>query len=321
MATKRSNLFDLCEARLSTLCTRVKLRGQLNVLNLNSHCEDFFVRLLNRLLGYQLRNLNATKKNAAGVDLIDHLNKIVVQVSSTDSKQKVESTLDKDLSSYRGYAFRFVAIVVDASSLAKKSFKNPHGLAFDPATDILDVASLLNIIKAMSLTDQQEVLTILNEELSDTQVGPPTHLADVIRIIAAENLTLIEQKPRVSVFNVDEKLTANQLSIAKDVIEDYKIHHGQVDRVYTEFDKSGHNKSRSILDSFRYVYLRLSLQFEGDELFFQIVDNMMEKVLASSNHVQMARDELLLCVNVLAVDAFIRCKIFKAPSVTTHVAT
>lgn len=316
---RRSKLFDLCEERLSTLCTRVELRGRLNVLNLNTHCEDFFVRLLNRLLGYQLINLNATVPNAEGVDLVDHGNKIVLQVSSTGSKQKIESALAKDLSSYPGYRFRFVPIVINASNLAKQSFKNPHGLAFDLPPDILDVKSLLNIIKGMPLTDQQEVLAILNEELSDAQVGPPTHLADVIRIIAAENLVDSEQRPVVSVFNVDDKLIANQLSIAKAVIEDYKIHHSQVDRIYAEFDRSGRNKSKSILDSFRYVYLRLGRQFAGDELFFQIVENMMEKVLASANHAQMAKDELLLCVNVLAVDAFIRCKIFKAPPGAIHV--
>lgn len=316
---KRSKLFDLCEERLSTLCTRVRLRGRLNVLNLNTHCEDFFVRLLNRLLGYQLSNLNATMPNAEGVDLVDHGNKIVLQVSSTHSKQKLESALAKDLSKYLGYRFQFVPIVDNASNLAKQSFKNPHGLTFDPPADILDVKSLLNIIKGMSLTNQQEILAILNEELSDTQAGSPTHLADVIRIIAAEKLAEPEQKSVVRVFNVDDKLIANQLSIAKDIIEDYKIHHSRVDRIFAEFDKSGRNKSKSILDSFRYVYLRLSLQFEGDELFFQIVENMMEKVLTSANHVQMAKDELLLCVNVLAVDAFIRCKIFKAPPGIFHV--
>ncbi len=302
------------------LCTRVELRGRLNFLNLNTHCENFFVRLLNRLLGYQLSNLNATMPNAEGVDLVDHSNKIVLQVSSTGSKQKIESSLAKDLSSYQGYRFRFVPIVVNASNLAKQSFKNPHGLKFNPPTDILDVKSLLDIIMGMSLTDQQEVLTILNEELSDTQVGQPTHLADVIRIIAAENLTEPERNPVVNAFNVDHKLIANQLSIAKVVIEDYKIHHSRVDRIFAEFDKSGRNKSKSILDSFRDVYLRLSLQFTGDELFFQIVENMMEKILNSANHVQMPKDELLLCVNVLAVDAFIRCKIFKAPPETVHVA-
>lgn len=317
---KRSNLFDLCEQRLTTLCTRVELRGRLNVLNINTHCEYFFVRLLNRLLDYQLSNINATTPNAEGVDLVDHVNRIVLQVSSTASKQKIESALSKNLSTYHGYRFRFVAIVVNASKLAKQSFKNPHGLTFNPSTDIFDIASLLKFIMPMSLTDQQEVLTILNEELLDTPVGPPTHLAHVIRIIAAENLTEAEHNPDLAAFHVDAKLIANQLSAAKEIIEDYKVHHGRVDRIYAEFDMAGRNRSKSVLDSFRDVYVRLSPQFTGDELFFRIVDSMMETVLASANHVPIAKDELLLCVNVLAVDAFIRCKILKAPPESDHVA-
>lgn len=301
------------------LCTRVELRGRLNVLNLNTHCEDFFVRLLNRLLGYQLSNINATKPNAEGVDLVDHASKIVLQVSATASKQKVESALAKDLTSYKGYRFRFMPIAVNASDLAKKSFKNPHGLAFDPSADIIDIKFLLDIIKGMSLTDQQEVLALLNEELTNTPQGSPTHLADVIRLIAAEDFGKLEPSSVVGLFNVDDKLLANQLSVAKGVIEDYKIHHSRVDRIYSDFDQSGHNKSRSILDSFRHVYLKLSLQFTGDELFLQIVDHMMDKVITSANYVEIQKDELLLCVNILAVDAFIRCKIFKAPQAPAHV--
>lgn len=318
----RSRLFDLCELRLSTLCAQVQLRGRLNVLNLHTHCEDFFVHLLNRLLGYQLSNLNAASQNAQGVDLVDDANKIVIQVSATASKQKVNAALGKNLKPYQGYTFKFVPIVVNASIVAKQSFDNPHGLVFDPQTDILDITALLRLIKSMSLTDQQEILEILKAELDEeSSRSSPTHLADVIRIIAAENLVEAGRKPVATVFNIDDKLIVNQLEIAAAVIEDYKIHCGRVDGIYAEFDSSGRNKSKSILDSFRNVYLKRSLQFSGDELFFQIVDDMVENVLASSNYVQMALEELHLCVNVLAVDAFIRCKIFKAPAVAGHAAT
>ncbi|MGP4366914.1 SMEK domain-containing protein [Escherichia coli] len=39
----RSIYFDLCEKRLTLLCYSVELRGKLNILNYNLHCEDFYV--------------------------------------------------------------------------------------------------------------------------------------------------------------------------------------------------------------------------------------------------------------------------------------
>ncbi|ECJ0678747.1 SMEK domain-containing protein, partial [Salmonella enterica] len=54
----RSIYFDLCEKRLTLLCYSVELRGKLNILNYNLHCEDFYVHFFNLLFGYSLKNTN-----------------------------------------------------------------------------------------------------------------------------------------------------------------------------------------------------------------------------------------------------------------------
>ena len=51
-----------------------------------------------------------------------------------------------------------------------------------------------------------------------------------------------------------------------------------------------------------------------DELFFYIVDEIVKTVVESANYIETPIDELELFANVLAVDAFVRCKIFKNPS-------
>ena len=43
----RSLYFNLCEDRLSVLCTRVEMRGKLNILGFHLHSEDFYVGFLN----------------------------------------------------------------------------------------------------------------------------------------------------------------------------------------------------------------------------------------------------------------------------------
>jgi len=101
----RSKYFDDAEEKLSVLATRLEIRSGLNILNLHLHSETFYSNLLNLLFDWDLHNLNAIDKNAPGIDLIDTQNKIVAQVSSTATKQKIESALSKDLSKYQGYSF------------------------------------------------------------------------------------------------------------------------------------------------------------------------------------------------------------------------
>ncbi len=317
---KRSQHFDMCESMLNHLCLRVRTRGKLNLLNLNVHCEDFYLRLLNLIFGYKLTNLNAVSHNAEGVDLIDPAAKVVLQVSGTATVQKINLALAKDLSAYKDHKFNFVVITEDASKLRTKAYENPHGLNFDPKGDIHDVVSLLKAIQHMEVLQQREVYQFLKDELgfpSETK-NPESNLAAVIGIIAKLDLSATGGKLGSVPFNVDDKLTTNQLKTAASVIEDYKIHHANVDRIYSEFDIAGKNRSKSVLDSFRKAYLKLKPKLQGDALYFQIIEDMMKLVRESSNYEEIAIEELDLCVNVLAVDAFIRCKIFEPPAGTSH---
>lgn len=314
----RSAMFDACESKLTWLCTRVQLRGKLNILNLHLHCEDFYAGLLNRVYALQLVNANANDPNVEGFDLLDAGAQILIQVSATATKQKVNSSLGKDLSIYAGHRFRFMSISADASHLRKDTFTNPHGLTFDPANDIYDVAALLKKIVHMDLTSQREIYNFIKDELGEERHLEESNLASVINVISKENLSSVSIGATPDEFNVDDKVSFNKLEAAGDIIEEYKVYHPTVDRVYAEFDKHGTNKSRSVLEAFRSIYIKLSTQYSGDELFYQIVECVTAKVRESSNYSEIPIEELQLCVNILAVNAFIRCKIFKNPAEENH---
>lgn len=309
----RTAIFNACEQKLTLLCYRVELRGRLNILDLNIHCEDFYAGLLNLLYSYQLKNVNAYHQNAEGIDLVDSASKIVLQVSSIATKQKVNSALGKDLSAYKGHGFRFMSISKDASHLRKETYTNPHGLAFDPSNDIYDVAALLKVILHMGLPQQREVYDLLKDELGEERLKEQSNLAEVINIISKEDLGGVAPGATAIDFNVDDKVTFNGLKGAAGVVADYSLFHHVVDRIYAEFDSAGINKSKSVLDAFRTTYHKLAVNYSGDELFFQIVEEVIKRVQESSNYTSIPIDELQLCVNILAVDAFIRCKIFRNP--------
>lgn len=127
----RSYYFNYIERKLNTLSYRIGIRGKINLLDLNIYSETFFAKLISQLLKCNLENINAIKQNTEGIDLIDKGNEIIAQVSSTCTKQKIESTLAKKIfKDYSGYHFKFIAIAGDADKLRAATFKNPYSAIF-----------------------------------------------------------------------------------------------------------------------------------------------------------------------------------------------
>lgn len=111
-------------------------------------------------------NENDNKQNVEAIDLIDHKNKFVIQVSSTASKYKIESSLSKKLiENYKSYTFKFISIAKDADGLRKDKFENPHGINFVPSSDIIDVKSILIRIRSMNIDDQKRIYNFVKKEL------------------------------------------------------------------------------------------------------------------------------------------------------------
>ena len=61
--------------------------------------------------------------------------------------------------------------------------------------------------------------------------------------------------------------------------------------------------------------------FSGDKLFFQVIDKVIERILNSANYQAIPCEELELCVYIIVVDAFIRCKIFRNPENYNYATT
>lgn len=311
----RSKYFDYIELKLGELAYRLEILGGLNLLNLHLHSENFYLNFFKTLFGWNLENLNTINQNAAAIDLIEKTNKIIIQVSATATKQKIESALAKDLSGYKGYSFKFISISKDASALRSKTFSNPHNLTFSPATDIFDIRSLLNIVLTMDIGRQKEVYEFIKSELK-SEVDPDKielNLTTIINILSKLDWSKKASGHEIIPFEIEDKITYNHLDTARTLIDDYKINHSRLDKIYTDFDKQGANKSLSILDGIRTEYLLVCKSNSPDQCFFLIIKNVTQKIRASANYTSTPDEELELYVGILVVDAFIRCKIFENP--------
>lgn len=316
--------YNYIEEKLTTLATRINIRGKLNILDLHNHSEEFYLRFFNLLFELKLENLNTIKHNVEAIDLLDDKNKVLIQVSSTATKEKIESSLSKEsLKNYSDYNFKFISIAIEANKLREKIYKNPQKVIFDPRKDIYDNNSILNRIKTINIKKQKEIYQFIKEELGTEPdiVKLDSNLASLINILSEEDWDKEEPLENINSYEIEKKISINNLDEVKSIIDDYKIHYNRVDKIYTEFNKQGKNKSSSVLNSIRKQYLELSRNFSDIELFLKIIDSVIEKSMNSKNFQTIPIDELELCVNILVVDAFIRCKIFKNPENYNYVIT
>lgn len=320
----RPNYFNAIEERLNLLALRIISRGRLNILDYHGHTENFYQYFLNEVYGWTVINENDNKQSVEAIDLIDHTNKYVIQVSATASKQKIESSLSKDsIKNFKGYTFKFISIAKDADDLKKDTFKNPHGIKFTPSTDIIDKNLILSKIRGLHINDQERIYKFVKKELV-AEIDPmkvESNLASIINILSKEDLDKSEPVSEINSFEIEKKISHNKLDAAKVIIDDYIVHYGRVDRIYSEYDSLGSNKSKYVLSTIRQEYAKAKSNLNDDQLFFEVISKVQEKILNSSNYTSIPIDELELCVNILVVDAFIRCKIFENPNNYNYVTT
>lgn len=319
-------LFNYIEEKLTTLATRIELRSKINLLELNIHSENFFARLCNMIFDLELENLNFSYQNINGIDLIDYKNKVVVQVSSTCTTSKIESSLSKDVyRNYMDYKYKFMSISKNTpDALKNKFFKNPYNMDFDPKQDIWDIPLLLRKILIKSIDKQRTIYDFIQSELGESIDCAKTesNLAKVINILAEETLDINAVSPEINSFAIEKKILFNDLKDAKGIIDDYKIFYHRLDEIYMEFDKEGKIKSFSVFQEIKRQYILVSKKGNTPtQIFYEISDCIMKIIMGSSNYNKMPIEELQLCVDILVVDAFIRCKIFKNPEGYHHVVT
>ena len=313
----RKKYFDYIEERLTWLSVRVASRGALNMYDINIHCEDFYMHLLNLLYNWNLINANAIQHNTPAIDLIYNGENIIVQVSSTNTANKIQTSLDKLEKKYANYNFKFISIAKPVKKLRGHSFNIPTGLnvVFNPQEDIYDIASILEKIKSLSITEIKPIYDFIHKELNfeSNELKLETGLAHVINELSAINLQSDAINFDTLSFDLENKITKNNLSVFKGVIEQYDVYYNVVQKIYNEFDALGNNKSFAVLQTINKVYLQLKPQFSGDLLYSAIVENLKEKLSLSANLKQFHTEDLELYVDIILVDAFIRCKIFEKP--------
>lgn len=326
---QRKNYFDYIEEKLAILSIRVKNKGKLNILDVHMHSENFYRDFINLLYGWSLENANNRLQNVEAIDLIDDSKKLIVQISATATKAKIEKSLNKktiEKYAQKGYKFKFVSIAENADQLRKQKYNNLYNIAFEPRNDIFDISSIEKDILDLQSEKLETVYQFIKAELGNMpdSIRFNSDLATIINILAEVKLDEKEPLGNINMYEIDKKIEFNKLDIAASIIDDYKIFYNQVEKKYREFDKMGLNKSMLVLQSLKKMYIDALLKnmySSSDLLFVGLIDEVKEIVLNSSNYSEISKEALEACASLLVVDAFMRCKIFKNPEGYAYVIT
>ena len=310
-------LTSIITSRLSYLSSEVRLSGSMNLLDSNVLLEDVFKEILNITYGLKLQNANLIKQNIKAIDLIDCSSKTIIQVSSDNSKAKVQTSLDKiELPKYEGYTFKFVCISKGVSHLKKHHFNVPEGISFNAETDCYDDKRILRDVLAKDIDTIRKLALYLEESILPATANErrPSVITYVINRLADEPLAEIAVNPDTKSFDLEPKIDFNSLKKWRDIISEYTVFSLLVDKIYRAYDEQGVNKSFAVLSSLHDLYLNLASELTGDALFDKLLESVYDIINKDYEcNESLTREELQMNIKIVLVDAFVKCKIFKKP--------
>jgi hypothetical protein len=310
-------LTSIITSRLAYLSSEVRLSGSMNLLDSNVLLEDVFKEILNITYGLKLQNANLIKQNIRAIDLIDCSSKTIIQVSSDNSKAKVQTSLDKiEQPKYEGYTFKFVCISKGVSHLKKHHFNVPEGISFNAEKDSYDDKRILKDVLAKDIDTIRKLALYLEKSILPATADErrPSVITYVINRLADEPLAEIAVNPDTKSFDLEPKIDFNSLKKWRDIISEYTVFSLLVDKIYRAYDEQGVNKSFAVLSSLHDLYLNLASELTGDALFDKLLESVYDIVNKDYEYNEsLTREELQMNIKIVLVDAFVKCKIFKKP--------
>ena len=207
-------LTGIITSRLSYLSSEIRLNGSINILDSNVLSEDIFKTILNIVYGLNLHNANLDKQNNKAIDLVDDAAKVFIQVSSDNSKTKVQKSLDKiEVPKYNDYNFKFVCISKGVSHLKNFSFTVPTGVSFDAETDSYDYKRILRDVLVKDIDTISKLASYLEKSILPASADErrPSVITYVINCLSEESLSEVSVNPDIKLFDYIPKIDFNKL--------------------------------------------------------------------------------------------------------------
>lgn len=154
--------------------SQVKIKSKLHLFDIHQRAENFFRDLINMMYGWDLQNSNYTNVNAQAIDLESERDKISIQVTSDNSKTKIDHTIEGFFDTKTGYNKKYNRLILlifgekntNANKYEKEYTNKYRTLIYSFSFEIWDIHTLTKEINNYQPNKQKQVLSHLNEYIS-----------------------------------------------------------------------------------------------------------------------------------------------------------
>ncbi len=145
--------------------TELSSAARLN--DVNNTNEELCVLILNKVYGWNLKNLNTSHTNYPAIDLGDTAKGIGVSVTATDTSTYIKEKIGINIKHkvYETYPIHYFLITTRKKDYTA-IFDTEGKYTFDKSKHIIDFEDLLAQIKGLPINIQEEILSILESHVS-----------------------------------------------------------------------------------------------------------------------------------------------------------
>lgn len=163
MVLKKEPLLKIVVDGLNILRAACEGRAKLGLTDLHVLAESFFCPFLNEAYGLKLKVL---KTGHPAIDLGDSKAGKAFQITSDNSKRKIQDTLDTYSARKLFATYPSLKVLIIGTRRNAYTLCIPKGVAFDQATDILDVHAISDYIKQMGSAQLKRLADIIEAEIA-----------------------------------------------------------------------------------------------------------------------------------------------------------
>jgi len=127
-------------------------------------------------------------------------------------------------------------------------------------------------------------------------------------------------------YEINDKIDCNNIKVYKELIHEYGVYQSYLQNengLYKISISEGGYEKRKIYNRIRTVYAKIIVElkkeglyapYDGDMIFLMGYNKIRELIINSKEYVEMNDDDLMHCLYIVLVDAFIECKWFENPN-------
>ena len=139
---------EYIRSQLAWIKSKVELDNQLGLYDINKLGEDIFMHILNDVYDLNLKNANLIEENFPAIDLIDNIKKIVIQVTSTTTPNKLRSTIEKLKKSTQYSEYKLKIFYIKEKPTFNKDIREEFNNSGVISEDLLGIDDIIDIIQA-----------------------------------------------------------------------------------------------------------------------------------------------------------------------------